>query len=48
MARTLVNAHQLAPFSGSTAVQVKVDSNLYNGPGSGDAKDAFKHYQHQI
>ena len=40
MARTLVNAHQLAPFSGSTAVQVKVDSNLYNGPGSGDAKDA--------
>jgi hypothetical protein len=40
MARTLVNAHQLAPFSGSTAVQVKVDSSLYNGPGSGDAKDA--------
>jgi hypothetical protein len=40
MARTLVNSHQLAPFSGSTAVQIKVDSGLMPGPGSGDAKDA--------
>ena len=40
MARTLVNSHQLAPYSGSTAVQVKVDSGLMPGPGSGDAKDA--------
>ena len=40
MARTLVNAHQLAPFSGSTANQVQVDSLLYSGPGSGAAKDA--------
>ena len=40
MARTLVNSQQLAPFSGSTAVQIKVDSGLFPGPGSGDAKDA--------
>ena len=40
MARTLVNPHQLAPFSGSTGVQIKVDSGLYAGPDSGDGKDA--------
>ena len=40
MARTLVNSQQLAPFSGSTAVQIKVDSGLFPGPGSGDAQDA--------
>ena len=40
MARTLVNSHQLAPFSGSTGAQIKVDSLLNSGPGSGDAKDA--------
>ena len=40
MARTLVNSHQLAPFSGSTAVQIKVDGLTYAGPGSGNAKDA--------
>jgi len=40
MARTLVNSQQLAPFSGSTAVQIKVDAGLFPGPDSGDAKDA--------
>ena len=29
-----------APFSGSTGVQIKVDSSLYAGPGSGGGKDA--------
>jgi len=41
MARTLVNSHQLAPFSGSTSNQIQVDSLIFSGPGGGAAaKDA--------